>query len=319
MRDPSPFSLSVVFSFRNEQAVIPELIRRVEAALDPLTPHYELIFVNDASTDGSLDLLAERHHEDPHIKVITMSRRFGVYECLFAGLNHARGDAVIIMDADLQDPPEVIPDMVKRWREGADVVYTTRLSREGEPMAKMALTKLAYRTLRWASTIDLPVDSGDFKLLSRKVVAEFGKLGEKDPYFRGMVSWVGFRHAQVHYHREKRYAGKTQRSLFGGEPIKVFLAALASFSNLPLHLPLISGGVLFLAGLIHLAAIVRLVMVGGDPAAWSIIVCCLLLLTGIQVALLGLVALYVGRVLTEVRDRPRYIIESTIGLDPPSL
>ena len=184
--------ISVVFSFRNEEKVIPELIHRVSSVLETLG-EYELIFVNDASTDGSLELLQSLRAANSNIKIINMSRRFGVTPCVIAGLAEAKGDAVVYMDADLQDPPELIPEIVKKWQEGAEVVHTIRTKRHGESWPKMWMTKLAYKMINAFADIDFYENAGDFKLLSKRAVTEILKLNELDPYLRGLSMWIGFK------------------------------------------------------------------------------------------------------------------------------
>lgn len=183
--------ISVVFSFRNEAGNIPALIARAKQALDVSNVRSELIFVNDCSNDGSIELLNAYAEKDKSIKILNMARRCGVSPCVLAGFAHASGDAVIYLDADLQDPPELIPKMIDEWRNGCDVVNTTRLTREGENPIKMFITKSAYRLLGFLSDVDIPMNTGDFKLLSRRVVNEVLKLNEYDPFLRGLVRWVG--------------------------------------------------------------------------------------------------------------------------------
>src|SRR3989344_746294 len=264
--------LSVVLSFRNEDGVISELVNRLGGALEPLGLDYELIFVNDASTDSSLQLLLEIAGRDPRVKIISMSRTFGVSQCVLAGMSYARGDAVVYMDADLQDPPEVIPELVKNWREGADVVYTTRLDRQGESLFKMWLTKWAYKILRSSSSdFSLPVDSGDFKLLSRRVVRELLQLTEKDPFLRGLVSWIGFKQVSVKYHRDARYAGSTHYPLISLTPWRAFIAGLASFSVMPLYLSLYFGMLISIGSFSYIIAIIVMFFLGWNIPGWSAI------------------------------------------------
>jgi len=308
--------VSVVLSFRNEAEVIPELIRRLEAALDPLPIDYELIFVNDDSTDNSLTILSERVRQDTHIRVVNMSRRFGVSECVLAGMQHARGDAVVYMDADLQDPPELLPELIEKWQQGADVVYTVRASRQGEGAFKLWLTRVAYRAINAASEIDLPVEAGDFKLLSRRVVDELLKLKEKNPYLRGLVRWVGFKQAPVYYTRQPRAAGVTHFPIFGSRgPVNTFISGFTSFSTLPLTAFVLIG--LIVCALAFLAFIVILVMLlfGSDVSGLAWLAALLLFVAGVQLIGIGTLGLYVGRVYNEVRHRPRYIVESTIGFE----
>ncbi|MBI4641094.1 MAG: glycosyltransferase family 2 protein, partial [Candidatus Tectomicrobia bacterium] len=201
--------ISIVFSFRNEEEVIPELVSRVVQVMNREPEDYELIFINDDSSDNSLSVLLKEREKNPKLKIINMSRRFGVSECVFAGMMHTRGDAVIYMDADLQDPPELIPKLLENWRHGADVVHTVRTSRQGESRFKLLLTRLGYNIIGWGASLKLPVEAGDFKLLSRRVVDILLCLPESDPYLRGLVAWVGFTQAAVSYERDQRYAGRS--------------------------------------------------------------------------------------------------------------
>src|SRR5205823_3030739 len=199
--------LSVVLSFRNEAENISALIARLDSMFAGQDVSYELLFVNDASTDDSVAILLREREKNPRVKILNMSRRFGVAEGVLAGMAAASGDAVVYMDADLQDPPEVIPDLIARWRSGADVVHTVRTRRHGEYPLKMWATRLAYRVIQSGSMIDLPVDAGDFKLLSRDAVDHLLRLRESDPYMRGLVVWLGFNQVFVPYERDARHAG----------------------------------------------------------------------------------------------------------------
>jgi dolichol-phosphate mannosyltransferase len=304
--------VSVVLSFRNEEAVIPELVARLQKALRGAGVGYELVFVNDASSDGSLALLERLHADDPAVKVVTMSRRFGVAPCVLAGMRYARGDAVVYMDADLQDPPELLPELIRRWREGADVVYTVREGRRGESAAKLRLTRAAYRAIRALSEIELPVEAGDFKLLSRRAVDHLLAFEEKDLYVRGLVSWIGFRQVAVPYERQPRGAGQSHFPVLrSAGPALAFLNALTSFSYAPLLAFLVVG---LAAGALSLAGLLAAALAGSGRAAW---VAFGLALWSTLVLGIGVVGLYLARVHRAVLDRPRYIVESTLGLDGP--
>jgi len=307
--------ISIVLSFRNEQETIPELIERLHNSLRPLNIEYEFIFVNDASTDNSLGILLEMQKNDRCIKIINMSRRFGVSQCVLAGMKYSKGDAVVYMDADLQDPPELIPEMIKKWEEGADVVYTTRITRSGENPIKMWTTKMAYRFLRLFSEVDLPLDSGDFKLLDRRVVNELLKMNEKDPFLRGLVTWIGFKQVQVLYHREKRFAGKTHYPLYGIGPIKAFISGLTSFSLVPLTISLLIGFIVSIGSFVYLVIIIIMKFLNLILPGLSAIMAIILLLGGIQLFTIGILGLYIGRIYHESKNRPNYVIESMIGLN----
>lgn len=307
--------VSVVLSFRNEEQVLPELIERLTLALGEAGVRHELIFVNDASSDRSRDILEEARRRDARIKLINMSRRFGVAECMVAGVRHARGDAVVMMDTDLQDPPELLPELVRKWREGADVVYTVRSARAGEPRHKIVLTRWAYRIISAIANVDLPVDAGDFKLLSRRVADELVKLEEKDPYLRGLVAWVGFKQVPVYYERQPRQAGETHFPLFRSKnPFVTLVTGLTSFSMIPLTGFLALGSAVCLLGALGgIWAALRALL--GEAAGLLALGSFLLFVSGVQLVGLGIVGIYLGRVFNDVRNRPRYIIESTVGLD----
>ena len=309
-------TLSVVLSFRNEAEVIPELIDRLVKAIDGAGLDYELIFVNDASTDRSLALLEEQRARDSRVKIVNMSRRFGVAPCVMAGFQHAKGDAVVYMDTDLQDPPELIPTLVERWREGADVVYTVRTDRQGESRVKLALTRAAYRAIQSASSIALPVEAGDFKLLSRRVIDELLRLGEQDLYMRGLVTWVGFKQVAVTYERRPRGAGVTHFPLLGSMgPITTFVAGFTSFSHAPLVLFLLLG--IAFGALSKLALLGMLVawLVGSPPTATPVWIAFAVLAWSTLLFGIGVIGLYLARIHREALGRPRYVVESRIGFD----
>lgn len=270
-----------------------------------------MIFVNDDSTDQSLPLLIELQKNYP-ISVINMSRRFGVYACVLAGMAHAKGDAVIYMDADLQDPPEIIPEMLKKYQEGADVVHTTRLGRAGENPVKMAITAFAYRIINYFSDISLPVDTGDFKLLSSRVVREIVNLKEYNPYFRGLTIWVGYKQEFVYYHREPRFKGETKRPLFSRGPIQEFLKGLTAFSSAPLYFSFILGVVTILLaiGLIIYAIVTKLMGISA-PGVSGVLVA-VAFFSGVILVTNGFLGLYIAQIYYEVKGRPRYIIKNII-------
>jgi len=318
-----PF-VSVVLSFYNEEAVIPELLSRLRQMFAGVRGHvsgYELIFVNDASTDGSEELLCREMEQSGDIVLINMSRNFGVSECVYAGFSKSQGDTVVYMDADLQDPPEVIPALLKQWRTdpAAEVVYTIRRTRVGEHPLKMLLTKVGYRFINRISSSDLPVDSGDFKLLSRRVVNEILRCEEKLPYLRGLVSWVGFKQVPVYYDREPRFDGRTNTKfpVLSKRVIYGYLdRALISFSDAPLKLALFAG--FFMAGLAAFYLLVVLVqkLFGWHEPGWPAIMATMLLLGGVQLIILGFIGLYINVIFHEVKRRPNYIVKDVLKKKP---
>jgi len=309
--------LSIVFSFRNEEDVLDELIRRVTRTLAPLDISYEMIFVNDDSTDRSMEILLSHSKENKNIKIINMSRRFGVTPCVFAGMEYAKGDIVIYMDADLQDPPELIPQMIDKFKAGAEVVNMTRTEREGEGALKMWLTKRAYKAIDFMSDIDLPENTGDFKLLSRRVVNHLMKLSESDPYMRGLVSWIGFKQETILYKREARFAGETHFSLWKSiNPGKEFIRGLTSFSSLPLYFALIVGFLVSSGAFAYLVYIVvSKVFLGMHLPGWPAVMVTMLFLGGTILFTIGVLGIYIGRIHDQIKERPRFIIRSMMGFD----
>jgi dolichol-phosphate mannosyltransferase len=292
--------VSVVLSFRNEADNIPTLVSRLDKMFAAETVEYEVLFVNDASTDASLALLLAERQRNPRVKIVNMSRRFGVAEGVLAGMATSRGDAVVYMDADLQDPPEVIPRLIERWRQGADVVHTVRTHRHGENALKMAATRLAYRLIQFGSSIELPVDAGDFKLLSRAAVDHLLRLRESDPYLRGLVVWLGFNQVLVPYERDSRHAGSTHFPFFSRNPWKTFTTGLTSFSFMPIY-------VCFAVAASGLIAALALALAG------AVFMAALTFFWATTIGAIAVVGTYVIRVYKDVRGRPPYIIESVIG------
>jgi len=317
--------ISVVLSFYNEERVLPELIRRLRNVFKGERQKgtiggYELVFVNDNSTDRSLDILLEEFHKEHDIIILNMSRNFGVSECVLAGMRYAKGDAVVYMDADLQDPPELVPKLIEEWEkdEKVEVVYTTRLSRAGEHPLKMLITKWGYRFINAVSEINLPVDSGDFKLLSRRAVEELLKLKEKKPYLRGLVSWIGFKQAQVFYHREERYDGRKQTKfpVLSRRVIYGYLdRALISFSDIPLKASLFLGFLVSLGALLYILVVIFQKIMGWYVPGWPAIMATMLFLGGIQLIMLGVFGLYINTIFLESKGRPNYIIKNIIAPD----
>jgi dolichol-phosphate mannosyltransferase len=294
----------VVLSFRNEAENIPMLVGRLDAVLSAQELDYELVFVNDASTDASLSLLIAERERNRRIRIVNMSRRFGVAEGVLAGMATSRGDAVVYMDADLQDPPEVIPVLLDRWRQGADVVHTIRTRRKGENPMKMAATRLAYRLIQLGSSIELPVDAGDFKLLSRPAVDHLLRIRESDPYLRGLVVWLGFNQVCIPYERDSRHAGRTHFPFFSRNPWKTFTMGMTSFSFMPIYL------------CVGLAA-VGLVAALALALAGSAFIATMTFFWATLLGAISVVGTYLIRVYKDVRGRPPYIIESIID-DRPS-
>lgn len=299
---------SFVLPVYNEEDTLPELYRRLAAVVETLDGPAELLFVDDGSTDGTRGILEELRHRDPRVTPLRLARNFGHQFAITAGIDHARGDAIVIMDADLQDPPEVVPDLVRRWREGYDVVYAVRQRREGESWFKRATASAFYRLLRRFAETDLPVDAGDFRLIDRRAAAAFRSLPERNRYVRGMFSWIGLRQTGVVYARDERFAGEPKYSY--RQSLRLALDGIISFSLAPLRVALALGFVIalvtFVIGLF--AVVTRLAGVYSLPG-WASIVVVVSFVGGVQLILTGVVGLYVGRMYNEVKARPLYILD----------
>jgi dolichol-phosphate mannosyltransferase len=316
-------TLSVVLSFWNEEPVLPELIHRLRTVLGAMVNTqqlggYELIFVNDASTDQSEQILREAARGRDDLRIVNMSRNFGVAPCVMAGMQYASGDAVVYMDADLQDPPEVIPELMRLWRSDPelDVVHTVRSSRAGESALKRTLTSLGYTILRSVAAIDLPREAGDFKLLSRRVVEHMVRFQEQRPFTRGLVCWLGFKQAVVYYRREARFAGTTKFPVLGWKVIRNFLdSAVMSFSDVPLKISGFVGVLLVVAAMIY-PPWAFFQWNGGRPIpGWSVTCFAVVLLGGIQLLSVGILGNYIGSIYFESKRRPSFIVKSTVGFE----
>ncbi len=308
--------VSMVFSFRNEEENLEELIRRTVNVLEREPEDYEMIFVNDDSSDRSADVLEREREKNRRIKIINMSRRFGVSECVVAGFAYTRGDAVIYMDADLQDPPELIPTLLEKWRSGAEVVHTIRIRRHGENKFKMLLVRLAYLAIAKCSEIPLAVEGGDYKLLSRRVADILVRLKESDPYLRGLAASVGFKQTAVEYERQPRAAGRAKITVLGSTgPWKMLVSGLTSFSFVPIYCVLGTGVLgLGIVGLLVCWALLMKMLgnrVGTSFWLGLLVVFCWASL----MFALGLVAIYVMRIYKDVRGRPLYIVRDTVGFE----
>ncbi|MBX7166155.1 MAG: glycosyltransferase family 2 protein [Pirellulales bacterium] len=322
--------VSVVLSFWNEEDVLPELVRRLRAVFAALRDAnqiagHELVFVNDASTDQSEALLYRLAEGHDDLRVVNMSRNFGVSPCVLAGMAHATGDVVVYMDADLQDPPEVIPELLRAWREDphVEVVHTVRQSRAGETRLKLAITAIGYRLLKSVSSIDLPLEAGDFKLLTRRAVDQVLQFEEKRPFLRGLVCWIGFKQAKVHYHREARAAGATKFPVLGVKVIRNFIdSAVVAFSDVPLKFSTAMGlgcSLLSLASLIWIAVAWLL---GHSISGQAAILTAIFFIGGVQLLSIGILGNYLGSIFLETKRRPNYIVRDTFGFNgarPPTV
>lgn len=323
-QDP-PF-LSIVFSFRNEEENILELVQRVRAVCKDQKNRsfirgWEMIFVNDASTDNSEPLLITLDKGSGDIRIINMSRNFGLTPCVIAGIAHCKGDIAVYMDSDLQDPPELIPTMIKTWREGEDidVVHTLRTGRKGESGFKLFITKIGYMILNRYSSVPIPREAGDFKLLTRKVMDHLVQFTEPRPFMRGLVAYIGFNQVFVPYVRQARAAGKSKFFVLSKKVISNFLnSALINFSSVPLQIASYCGlcAIFIDAALIIYILIQKLT--GHAIPGWSAMMIVTLFLGGVQLFCIGMIGLYLNSVHEATKKRPNYIVSSTYGFNNPA-
>lgn len=310
---PLPGVLSVVVPVLDEEKNIPELVRRVQAALDARI-RYEIVFVDDGSCDGTAALLRGLHAVDPRIVSVHFARNFGHQVAISAGLVAAAGDAVVVMDGDLQDAPEVIPDLLDRWREGYDVVYAVRRARDAAWPKRLAY-RVFYRVLNRVSQIDIPLDSGDFSLMDRRVVDVINAMPERARFVRGLRSWVGFRQTGVEVDRAARHAGRPAYTL--RKLIRLALDGFVGFSYRPLQLASVFGLGVSTVALLVAATLVTLRLVHGVPLqGWTSLMVTVLFLGGVQLVSLGILGEYVGRIYDEARGRPPYVIAAVVGEGP---
>jgi dolichol-phosphate mannosyltransferase len=302
--------ISVVAPVFNEHGTLPELHRRLTEVLGPLGD-YEIVLVDDGSSDGSWDALLELASRDAHLRLLRLSRNFGHQAALSAGLDAARGDAIVLMDADLQDPPEVIPQLVARWRDGFDVVYAIRDVREGEPRLRLASISIFYRLLHRISPTGIPQNAGDFRLLSRRAADAIAAMPERARFLRGMTSWIGYRQTGVAYTREARYAGESKyptRKL-----VRLALDGITSFSTAPIKLVTALGFalVVFCAAVLAWTLYVRF-FTSHHPQGWTSVIAVVLLLGGVQLLSLGVIGQYVARIFDETKQRPLYLVDEVV-------
>lgn len=310
-------TISIIAPVYNEEPVLSELHRRVSAVMDGVGEPWELVLVDDGSRDGSAEIIAQLNAQDPHVKGISFSRNFGFQIAVTAGLDHARGDAIVLTDADLQDPPEVIPQMIAKWREGYDVVYGVRATREGESWFKLFTAKLFYRLIGRITGIGIPVDTGDFRLMDRRVVDAIRRMPERNRFLRGMVPWVGYRQIGIPYERKARFAGVSK---FGTvrKMLPFAMNAITSFSYVPLQIATYLGFVIAAISAVAIMVVIgiRLFTPHGELAGQATTLSVVLFLGGVQLICLGIIGEYLGRIYDEVKNRPLYLIDRTWGIEP---
>lgn len=306
--------LSIVIPVYNEEDNIPVLYERLSEVLKGLEVDYEIVFVDDGSSDSSWEIIRELHKKDNSVRAIKFSRNFGHQIAITSGIDNAIGDAVITMDADLQDPPEVIPRLVDKWKAGYEVVYAVRERREGENFLKRGFAWLFYRVLKKITKIDIPSDVGDFRLLSRKVVEELKKLKEHYRFVRGLSSWIGFKQTGVQFVRDARFKGKPKYSFW--KSLRLALNGIVSFSIAPLQLASYMGFIVSIFSFLYAiwAIIARFALNRAIPG-WTSIIVVVLFLGGVQLLTLGIIGEYIGRTYGEIKRRPLYVIDKKLGYD----
>jgi glycosyltransferase involved in cell wall biosynthesis len=307
---PNGTMLSVVVPVYKEEGNVSEFLARVVPALESITKDFEVIFALDPSPDRTENLILDRRERDERIKLLKFSRRFGQPMATLAGLQYARGAAMIVMDVDLQDPPDLIPQMVAKWREGFDVVIPQRTSRTGEPWIKRATSAWGYRVINRIAEVDIPPNTGDFRLLSRRVVDELVRLDESHGFLRGLTAVVGFRQALIPFERPARFAGATSYNRLLGD-LRIGTNGVFSFSRYPLTIAMRLGALC--CGLALCGAIIA-IMVKRDVT----LLCVVVFLGGIQLISVGILGQYIGRIYDEVKRRPKFIVDRAVGLELPA-
>jgi glycosyltransferase involved in cell wall biosynthesis len=305
---------SFVIPILNERDTLDELYRRLEPVMAALDGPSEILFVDDGSSDGSYELIRKLSEHDPRVRALRLSRNFGHQAALSAGLDHAHGRAVVIMDGDLQDPPEVVLELARRWREGFDVVYAVREDRAGESWTKLATAKWFYKILGRLTDIEMPANAGDFRLVDRRAVEAVKAMPERHRYLRGMFAWVGYNQTGVQYSRAPRHAGRTKF------PMRKMLSfatdGIVSFSTAPLRLTLGIGFVVSIMSVLAGVAAVASKFAGVNVVpGWLSIVVGMAFLSGVQLIMLGLIGLYIARIHDEVKRRPLYLVGDSVGID----
>lgn len=305
---------SIIVPMYNEEAVIEETYKRLREVMDRPGEPYELVFVNDGSRDRTVEIVERLCAEDGRVRLVNFSRNFGHQIAITAGMDYAEGQAIVVIDADLQDPPEVILRMIDMWKQGYDVVYGKRLKRKGETAFKKLTALMFYRLLRSMTNVDIPVDTGDFRLVDRKVADVLRGLKEKNRFVRGLVSWVGFRQTSVEYVREERWAGETKYPL--KKMIRFAMDGITSFSHKPLRIATYLGFTLSGVSFVYLLIVLfQAIFTDTTEAGWPSIVAINLFFNGIMLILLGIIGEYVGRIYDESKDRPLYIVREVRGFE----
>lgn len=307
--------ISVVIPMYYEEKVVDECFKRVKESLEKIENYdYEIIFIDDGSKDKTLEILENIARQEPKVKIISFSRNFGHQAAVTAGLKYVTGDAIVIIDADLQDPPELIPEMIKLWEAGNEVIYGKRKSREGESTFKLFTAKMFYKTLNALSDVEIPKDTGDFRLVDRKVVDTINSLPEHNKFLRGLFSWVGYKQYAFEYERKERFAGETKYPL--KKMLKLAADGIISFSTKPLKIMGALGlfSILISVVLLIYALISYALKLNHLSAGWTSIMVAITFFAGVQLTSIWVMSEYIGRIYDETKQRPQYIIDKKINL-----
>ena len=306
--DLSGKKLTVVVPVFNEDAVLPEFHRRLAKVLNGLAMQSEVVYVNDGSVDESLDEIRQIMSDDARVAVVDLSRNFGKEIAMTAGMDHAHGDAVVVIDADLQDPPELIPEMIAQWKSGYDVVYAQRISREGESVFKKTTAHIFYRVIQKLSRVTIPPDAGDFRLLSRRAVVALSGLREQHRFMKGLFAWIGYPQKAIPYERDARYGGKTKWSYVGLWNFAI--EGITSFSTIPLKVATYLGVITaFTAFIFGMFIVVKTIFFGNPVPGYPSLLVVVLFLGGVQLIALGVIGEYLGRMFDETKGRPLYFLK----------
>lgn len=310
--------ISVVVPMYFEEEVAQECYNRLKEVMIKNDINYEFIFVNDGSTDRTMDILKRIAMDDYRAKIVNFSRNFGHQTAVTAGIDYAKGDAIVIIDADLQDPPELIPSLIAKWEEGYEVVYAKRKKRVGETWFKLITAKYFYKFINYMSDIEIPKDTGDFRIIDRKVANEFKKMTERNRFVRGMFSWVGFRQTYIEYERDERFAGETKYPF--KKMIKFASDGIIAFSTKPLRIVMTLGFASVLLSILVLLYSIVTKLIGNEvQPGWASIMVAITFFSGIQLLGLGIVGQYIARIYDESKNRPIYIVRDTVNLEEERL
>lgn len=305
---------SVIVPLYNEEAVVQDSYERIREVMDTTGEPYEIIFVNDGSKDSTYQKVREILKNDKNVKLISFSRNFGHQSAITAGMDYCTGQAVIVIDADLQDPPEVMLKMIEKWKEGYEVVYGKRIKRKGETLFKKATAKIFYRILSKTTDVEIPIDTGDFRLIDRKVCDALKTMPERNRYVRGLISWLGFRQTGVEFVREKRLAGETKYSM--KKMFKLAWDGITAFSNAPLKLATYIGVSISAVSFLYLLVVIcQKLFTDTTVQGWASLVAISLFFNGVILIVLGIIGEYIRRIYDEAKGRPIYIISEKIGFD----